>query len=82
MIERLTRALACAALGAGLLAVAGLAAAPAQAATAKAPATQLSPDDPAYPLTRPNPEAEIGKLPNGLTYGVMRRAGTRRCRSS
>ncbi len=40
-----------------------------------APATQS--DDPAYPLTRPNPEAEIGKLPNGLTYGVMRRAGTR-----
>ncbi len=78
MIERLTRALACAALGAGLLAVAGLAAAPAQAATATAPATQLSPDDPAYPLTRPNPEAEIGKLPNGLTYGVMRRAGTRK----
>jgi zinc protease len=34
-------------------------------------------DDPAYPLTRPNPEAEIGKLSNGLTYGVMRRAGTR-----
>ncbi len=34
-------------------------------------------DDPAYPFTRPNPEAEIGKLPNGLTYGVMRRAGTR-----
>jgi zinc protease len=40
-----------------------------------APATQS--DDPAYPFTRPNPEAEIGKLPNGLTYGVMRRAGTR-----
>jgi len=33
--------------------------------------------DPAYPFTRPNPDAEIGKLPNGLTYGVMRRAGTR-----
>ncbi len=38
----------------------------------------LSPDDPAYPFTRPNPEAEIGKLPNGLTYGVMERGGTRR----
>jgi zinc protease len=37
----------------------------------------LQSDDPAYPFTRPNPEAEIGKLPNGLTYGVMRRAGTR-----
>lgn len=33
--------------------------------------------DPAYPYTRPNPDAEIGKLGNGLTYGVMRRAGTR-----
>ena len=27
-----------------------------------------------YPYTRPNPEAEIGHLANGLTYGVMRRA--------
>jgi zinc protease len=36
-----------------------------------------SADDPVYPFTRPNPEAQIGKLPNGLTYGVMRRAGTR-----
>ena len=35
-------------------------------------------NDAAYPFTRPNPEAEIGKLPNGLTYGVMRRAGTRK----
>jgi len=34
-------------------------------------------DDPTYPFTRPNPDAEIGKLDNGLTYGVMRRAGTR-----
>jgi len=42
-----------------------------------APMAGLSPDDPAYPLTRPNPEAEIGKLPNGLTYGVMTRSGTR-----
>ncbi len=40
-------------------------------------APAISPNDPAYPLTRPNPDAEIGKLPNGLTYGVMRRAGTR-----
>jgi zinc protease len=45
--------------------------------TPSGPTTTLSTDDPAYPLTRPNPEAEIGKLPNGLTYGVMRRAGTR-----
>ena len=37
-----------------------------------------SANDPADPFTRPNPEAEIGKLPNGLTYGVMRRAGTRK----
>src|SRR5580658_8963119 len=35
-------------------------------------------NDPTYPFTRPNPEAEIGKLPNGLTYGVMRRPGTRK----
>ena len=39
--------------------------------------TPVAPNDPAYPYTNPNPEAEIGKLPNGLTYGVMRRAGTR-----
>jgi zinc protease len=39
--------------------------------------TPIPPDSPAYPYTNPNPEAEIGKLPNGLTYGVMRRAGTR-----
>jgi len=59
-----------------LTALLGLAAAlPAGAAPA---AAALSPDDPAYPLTRPNPEAEIGKLPNGLTYGVMQRGGTRR----
>jgi zinc protease len=44
-----------------------------------APAARgLSPDDPAYPYTRPNPEAEIGHLDNGLTYGVMQRGGTRR----
>src|SRR5579863_4197819 len=34
-------------------------------------------NDATYAFTRPNPDAEIGKLPNGLTYGVMRRAGTR-----
>ena len=50
---------------------------PHPAAATAAPATTLSTDDPAYPFTRPNPDAEIGKLPNGLTYGVMRRAGTR-----
>jgi zinc protease len=53
----------------------------ASAAAVPAPAintpTASSPDDPAYPFTRPNPEAEIGKLPNGLTYGVMNRPGTR-----
>ena len=89
MIERLKRALA---LGAAVGALVGLASAPAQATTAKPTTTraaakasanrpaaaQVSSDDPAYPLTRPNPEAEIGKLPNGLTYGVMRRAGTRK----
>src|SRR5579864_6008116 len=67
----LTALLAIAALG--LLAQPALALPP----TPSGPVTTLSPDDPAYPLTRPNPEAEIGKLPNGLTYGVMRRAGTR-----
>ena len=61
------------------IAALALAAVPASALppTPAGPTTTLSPDDPAYPLTRPNPEAEIGKLPNGLTYGVMRRAGTR-----
>jgi zinc protease len=47
------------------------------AAVPNTDAAAVQSDDPAYPLTRPNPEAEIGKLPNGLTYGVMRRAGTR-----
>ena len=82
MIDRLTRALARGAFVAGVLGAAlslaaqspALAKSPARATTA----AKLSPDDPAYPLTRPNPEAEIGKLPNGLTYGVMRRAGTRK----
>jgi zinc protease len=54
-----------------------LAAAPAAAVPNPIPPSTVSSDDPAYPFTRPNPEAEIGKLPNGLTYGVMRRAGTR-----
>src|ERR1700676_1419636 len=54
-----------------------LAAHPAAAVPNAVPNSTASSDDPAYPFTRPNPEAEIGKLPNGLTYGVMRRAGTR-----
>src|SRR5579872_5140594 len=61
------------------LAIALLAGAPLRAAPlipVGAP-TPIPPDSPAYPYTNPNPEAEIGKLPNGLTYGVMRRAGTR-----
>ncbi|MFI4935272.1 MAG: M16 family metallopeptidase [Caulobacterales bacterium] len=41
------------------------------------PVLALPSDSPTYPLTRPNPEAEIGRLPNGLTYGVMGRGGTR-----
>src|ERR1700729_3656245 len=61
------------------LALAALASAACALPAAAAPTTPaLSTDDPAYPLTRPNPEAEIGKLPNGLTYGVMQRGGTRR----
>ena len=54
-----------------------LAAQPAAAIPNVSPKASVSSDDPTYPFTRPNPEAEIGKLPNGLTYGVMRRAGTR-----
>jgi zinc protease len=54
----------------------GLAAA--SSALAAPQTTSLSPDNPAYPFTRPNPDAEIGKLPNGLTYAVMPRGGTRR----
>ena len=65
-----------AALGA---AIAALLAAPALATPVapEAAMAQPSPDDAAYPFTRPNPDAEIGKLANGLTYGVMTRAGTR-----
>src|SRR5579864_9714355 len=62
-------------------AVLGLAsAAPALATPNAAPTPVASApiqNDAAFPFTRPNPDAEIGKLPNGLTYGVMRRAGTR-----
>ena len=85
MIETWKRALlrsvgAAAVLGAALsmsVVAAPAMAAPAKAASVKAAAAGTpSTDDPSYPLTRPNPEAEIGKLPNGLTYGVMRRAGT------
>ncbi|HEX3406265.1 MAG TPA: pitrilysin family protein, partial [Caulobacteraceae bacterium] len=78
MIETWKRALLrSAGVAASLGMVLGIASAAAAAAPTAAPA-KLSADDPAYPLTRPNPEAEIGKLPNGLTYGVMRRAGTRK----
>jgi zinc protease len=67
----------------GALTSAPLAAAPALVVpvgltgVAESASRGLSPDDPAFPYTRPNPEAEIGKLANGLTYGVMRRPGTR-----
>jgi zinc protease len=75
MIPRMTRPfLALAAVLA--LAAAGLAGA-VTVPPPPGPIGKLSPDDPTYPFTRPNPEAEIGKLPNGLTYGVMTRAGTR-----
>jgi zinc protease len=50
---------------------------PAAAIPARLNGAPISSDDPAYPLTRPNPDAEIGKLENGLTYGVMSRTGTR-----
>ena len=77
MIERLRRAPTRAAgLTAVLATILSLGAIGGSALAATTP--KLSPDDPAYPLTRPNPEAEIDKLPNGLTYGVMRRAGTRK----
>jgi zinc protease len=72
MIAKLRRALP------ALAAVLGLALAAPAMAIPQAPASRLSPSDPAYPLTRPNPEAEIGKLDNGLTYGVMRRPGTKK----
>ncbi|MBV9994738.1 MAG: insulinase family protein [Caulobacteraceae bacterium] len=61
----------------GLSFAAQAAAVPVAPALSERTAAIESPDDPAYSFTRPNPEAEIGKLPNGLTYGVMRRAGTR-----
>jgi len=73
MIEQLKRALF--ALAATL---ALAAAAPALAVPQVAPPPPASPDDPDYPYTRPNPEAEVGKLDNGLTYGVMRRPGTKK----
>jgi zinc protease len=72
MIERLKSALI------ALAAVVGIAAANPAGAVPQATPHAVSPDDPAFPFTRPNPEAEIGTLPNGLTYGVMRRAGTRK----
>lgn len=75
MIDRLRLA------GVATAAALALASAPAWAAPA-AYASHANPVDPTladpdYPYTRPNPDAEIGKLSNGLTYGVMRRAGTR-----
>ena len=75
MIHRLNALLTALALGFGLAAATTTWAAPAPSG----PANSVDPtaDDPAYPYTRPNPDAEIGKLDNGLTYGVMRRAGTR-----
>ena len=72
MIERLKSALV------ALVAALGLAAANPAGAVPRAFPQALTPDDPAYPFTRPNPEAEIGTLPNGLVYGVMRRPGTRK----
>jgi zinc protease len=72
MIERLKSGLV------ALAAVVGLAAANPAGAVPQATPHAVTPDDPAYPFTRPNPEAETGTLPNGLTYGVMRRAGTRK----
>jgi zinc protease len=72
MIERLRTAFVVVAAALGLAASA--AAVPVAAVDAP---TTASPDSPTYPFTRPNPEAEIGKLPNGLTYGVMNRPGTR-----
>src|ERR1700722_17291446 len=74
MTLRLSRALLALSATAALAFAAQPAAAIPNTTLTQAPAAA---DDPAYPLTRPNPEAEIGKLPNGLTYGVMRRAGTR-----
>ena len=73
MIFRPSRPLLAMAASAAL----ALAAQPAAAIPNTTPPSAVTTDDPAYPFTRPNPEAEIGKLPNGLTYGVMRRAGTR-----
>jgi len=74
MTLRLSRALLAFSATAALAFAAQPAAAIPNTTLTQAPAAA---DDPAFPLTRPNPEAEIGKLPNGLTYGVMRRAGTR-----
>ncbi|HTX50522.1 MAG TPA: insulinase family protein [Caulobacteraceae bacterium] len=75
MIHRLNALLTTLAVLLGLLAAMPSWAAPAP----NGPANSVDPtaEDPTYPYTRPNPDAEIGKLDNGLTYGVMRRAGTR-----
>ncbi|HEX3920215.1 MAG TPA: insulinase family protein [Caulobacteraceae bacterium] len=78
MNARLVTPLRTATLALATLATFSFTAQPALAAPPAAPATAISPDSPAYPFTNPNPEAEIGKLPNGLTYGVMQRGGTRR----
>jgi zinc protease len=75
MIERMNVVLTALAVALGLAATAPAWAAPVPIG----PANSVDPtaDDPTYAYTRPNPDAEIGKLGNGLTYGVMRRAGTR-----
>ena len=74
MIDRL-RLAGVAAIGLALVSATAAAAPAAYASRANAVDPTLA--DPNYPFTRPNPDAEIGKLANGLTYGVMRRAGTR-----
>ncbi|HEY3797417.1 MAG TPA: insulinase family protein [Caulobacteraceae bacterium] len=70
MIQRLTAF--------AMVLAAGLSfAAPALATPAAKNAPPTGSDGPTYPFTRPNPDAEIGKLDNGLRYGVMTRGGTR-----
>ncbi|HEY2707344.1 MAG TPA: insulinase family protein [Caulobacteraceae bacterium] len=76
MIDPLSRAFLALSASAALV-LASVQPAVALPAPPTGPVTSISSDDPAYPLTRPNPDAQIGKLDNGLTYGVMRRAGTR-----
>jgi zinc protease len=82
MIDRISRAALVLAMLAGLAIGAPAGAIPSATPATLAPETPTRgsapvSDDPAYPLTRHNPDAEIGKLANGLTYGVMQRSGTR-----